>query len=149
MTNIIPKNEDIIKVDVETSANGDTYYHIFFKLNTKLSSIHDFLSNMQVRLELFFYDDEIPQWSDPGAYFSIIKIKNIYYISAGNHGWSTKYKKEKIENLAKLVWACIKYNNNENQGFRLSESKYKIVKCWWFSKAFGDVYKERMSLIQC
>lgn len=61
----------------------------------------------------------------------------------------TKDKKEKIENLAKLVWACIKYNNNENQGFRLSERKYKIVKCWWFSKAFGDVYKERMSLIQC
>ncbi|MBN2294813.1 MAG: hypothetical protein JXM70_20455 [Pirellulales bacterium] len=129
--------------DVRTGA-----VRFVFKDGVDLDSVDQLLSELPDGYTISFFNADFPQWSDPGAYFDILRYKSDLYIKAGNHGWMTEFKKESVEVLKRLIWACIEFNANEDNHFTYEKHLYAVTTCRSFGGGFNKAYIERLGKLE-
>ena len=145
---ILSKHNFIEGLEKITHGNGNKSFKFFINKDTDIIEISRLLNSIPIKTNFSFYDDAIPQWSDPGAYYTIVKNYNCFYFSAGNHGWSTKNIKMNIEDLANIIKACINYNNTDYQRFRMYISFHFIDEAQSLGSGLGNEIFKRIKLLK-
>ena len=112
-------------------------------LNSTDDTIRNLITELPERHSISFYDPIFPQFSDPGAYFDILKLNEIFYIKAGNHGWMTNWKEEYESIITKLFWDSYNTDKENNNDFTVSLYDHSIQITKETKNAFWKEYNKR------
>lgn len=81
--------------------------------NADINSIYDLLTSLSGNEELHFFDYFHPQWSDPGAYVTVVKYNNKYLYKIGNHGWGSNWHFIDIHRLSRYILKNRNYQGDD------------------------------------
>ena len=119
-----------------------------FKDKASRHSVDRLVDDLPEGHTISFFDPGMPQWSDPGAYFTVLRSEAALFIQAGNHGWMTKFRVEIADNIKGLIWACRMFNRDTENQFTVERYLCNAAKCVSYGGRFEKVYLERIAALQ-
>jgi len=97
--------------------------HLSLKPAVSRTTVEALLMDLPALQSLSFFDADFPSPSDPGAYFRVEREHEIqadtHCVRAGNHGWSTDWRRIEIESLVIYLWGCRHANMQRHQPITL------------------------------